>query len=650
MFAESRSSRPKVDLYHPQKAQGCFIDSGDYSQRILSDPEAWRRLNRKLRISQWELLLYRALILSFKFSSTSGQPQGRKKLGTLLSYSLLLLLAIFRHTPSASAQSFEPLTPDRPQTPQPQPLPPNSNPLNDSLDAPPLPESVLDIPGSIVVEQFEFAGSTVFTQAELRSAIANFTGKPISFAQLVQAANAITELYLRQGYITSGAYVPEQNLQSGAVQIQIVEGSLSDIEINVVKGRLCETYILSRLVRGTSTPLNINQLQEALQLLQLNPLIQSLDAELSAGIEPGTNSLAVSVTGADTFNLQTRLNNNRNPSIGTFERGIKLTEANLFGIGDQIDIIYYNTEGSNQYGGSYTLPLNSRDGSLSFDFRIAQNQIVEPPFDEADIDINSRNYDLTWRQPVMQRATSEVNQEFALNLTASRRESDTSILDIPEALSPGANSEGEIRTSVLSFGQEWLQRNRQEVIAARSQFNFGLDVFNATITEDEPDSQFFSWRGQLSYLRLLTRPKGNPAIGSTILLRSQLQLAADPLIPTEQFSLGGATTVRGYRQDALLTDNGFSAGAELRLPIVRFSQINAALQFSPFIDFGTGWNTDGESTEFSTLVGTGFGLLLETEDRLSARVDWGIPLVNDDSGDRTWQENGVYLQLEYNFF
>ena len=132
-------------------------------------------------------------------------------------------------------------------------------------------------------------------------------------------------------------------------------------------------------------------------------------------------------------------------------------------------------------------------------------------------------------------------------------------------------------------------------------------------------------------------------------MRSQLQLANDPLISTEQFSLGGINTVRGYRQDALLTDNGFLAAAELRLPILELEKINATLQFTPFIDFGTGWNNDEEETEFETLIGTGFGLLLQTPERFSARVDWGIPLINNTDGD-SLQEEGVYLQVEYGFF
>ena len=217
----------------------------------------------------------------------------------------------------------------------------------------------------------------------------------------------------------------------------------------------------------------------------------------------------------------------------------------------------------------------------------------------------------------------------------------------PQPLTPGADENGEIRTSVVSFGQEWLQRNRQQVISARSQFNLGLDI-DATILSEEPNSQFFSWRGQFSYLRALNHSES--VFAPIFLLRSELQLAAEPLISTEQFSLGGATTIRGYRQDALLTDSGFLATTEFRLPFARFDSIDATLQFAPFIDFGTGWNNDDEATEFNTLVGAGFGLLLQTPERFSARVDWGIPLINNDDRGGSLQEDGVYFQLQYDLF
>ena len=569
----------------------------------------------------------------------------RRLVGPICNAIYITLLCVH----SATAQNFTPLPPDRSPPPQPQPLPPANNPLDD-LEAPPLPESVLDIPGTIVVEQFAFAGNTAFDNRELNRALADFMGQPISFAQLIEAANVITKLYVDRGYITSGAYVPEQNLESEVVQIQVVEGTLAEIETNITGGRLSKNYIRDRLINKIDTPLNINDLQSALQQLQLNPLVKSLNAELATGIEPGTNFLTVSVVGADTFKLRGRLNNNRNLSIGTFERGVSLEEANLSGIGDRFSAAYYNTDGSNQYEASYTLPLNARDGSLRFDYRLTQNQIIQASFADIDLEVKSRNYDLTWQQPILQQATSEVNRELALSVTASRRESDAFIEDDPEPLSAGADRNGEIRTSILSFGQEWLQRDRQQVFSARSQFNLGLDAFDATTLNEEPNSQFFSWRGQISYLRLLNNPADLSTIGSTILIDSQLQLSADPLISTEQFSLGGANSVRGYRQDALLTDNGFSVSAELRLPVARLTQLDTTVQLTPFIDFGRGWNADDRALEDETLLATGFGVLLQSPTKLSARIDWGIPLLESDSEDSSLQGDGVYFQLEYDFF
>lgn len=564
--------------------------------------------------------------------------------GSFGSFSVLFAL----NACSASAQASQPITPEPREPIDPRTLPPTQNPLDTPLIEPPIPSEVLNIPGTIVVQEFEFVGNTAFGEAELSQAIAELTNKPISFAQLVQAANQITQYYVERGYITSGAYIPAQNLRTGKVKMQIVEGSLADIEVNVIQGRLNPNYVRRRLKKATSTPLNINKLQSALQLLQRNPLIESLDGELTAGTKPGTNSLSVDIIGADTFNVQLELNNNRNPSVGTFERSIEVSEANLLGIGDRISLGYSNTDGSNQFQGSYTLPINASNGTLGFDLRIANNQIIESPANQADIEVDSRDFDLIWRQPVIQTETPEVSQELAFDLTASRRESDGSIFDIDQFVSPGSNDQGETRTSALRLGQEWLQRNRNEVFSARSQFNIGIDAFNATVGADEPNSEFFAWRGQLVYLRQLSEPQGNPAIGSTILLRSDLQLSTDALIPVEQFSLGGNATVRGYRQDALLTDNGWFASAETRIPLARVPKLEGTLQLTPFVDFGIGWNTDNEPTESNTLIGTGVGLLWDMEDRMTARVDWGIPLVNDDFGDRTIQENGVYLQFQYN--
>ena len=140
---------------------------------------------------------------------------------------LLLLLATL-YPSHVKAQTFKPPVRQDDKPAEPVPLPSDTGNTLDlqQLDSP-QPEPTQDVPGTIVVEKFDFAGNTIFSREQLQSALADLIGKPISFADLVGAANAITELYTSSGYITSGAYIPVQSLDGQQVEIQILEGKTS---------------------------------------------------------------------------------------------------------------------------------------------------------------------------------------------------------------------------------------------------------------------------------------------------------------------------------------------------------------------------------------------------------------------------------------
>jgi hemolysin activation/secretion protein len=548
--------------------------------------------------------------------------------------------------PPQDVQPPSPRTPPTPPSP-PQQLPPPSELLKPDQPPPTTPEQPLPETSQIfTVKQFQVIGSTVFSPEKLNQLLTDFLNKPITFAQLLEARSKITELYIQEGYITSGAYIPEQALTGGIVRIQVIEGGLEDIQITGTR-RLNPNYIRSRIALGASTPLNQKRLLESLQLLQLNPLIQNLSAELSAGSRTDANLLAITVTEADSFNIQTILDNDRSPSVGSFRRQLQINEANLLGFGDSISLGYSNTDGSNTIDTSYTLPLNPRNGTLSFSYGNTSANVIERPFNILDIESASQSYELTFRQPLLQT----LNQEFALGITASRRESDISSSLLEEykvplsVLSPGADEDGRTRVSALRFFQEWTSRNSQEVIAARSQFSLGIGGFNATINKTAPDSRFFAWRGQAQWVRLL-------APDTLLLIRGDVQLGSTTLLASEQFGLGGINSVRGYRQDLLLTDNGALASVELRLPIVRVSPWDGVLQVTPFVDVGSAWNNSlsGNENNTNTLASVGLGLRWLQGNNFTAAVEWGIPLVSVDTQGNTWQENGLYFFVQYNPF
>jgi hemolysin activation/secretion protein len=522
------------------------------------------------------------------------------------------------------------------------PLPPLEElfPQQDTTPTTPQP-SIGDIPGTITVTKFEVIGSTVFSQEELANQLKDFINKPISFAELLKAKDVINQLYIDKGYITSGAFIPPQELVNGVVKIQVIEGKVEAINISGLT-RLNPSYVRSRLALATKAPLDQKRLLEALQMLQLDPLIANLSAELSAGSRTGVSVLDIKVQEADAFSGQISIDNQRSPSVGSVRRQLQINHNNLLGFGDHFRVGYINTDGSNSLDDlSYTFPINAKNGTIGFSYSRTRTNIIEEPFNVLDIQSASRNYQITYRQPLFQSPT----QEFILGLTGSRQESETSLLNEPFPLSSGANDQGEVRISALRFFQEYTNRDSRQVFAMRSQFSLGINAFDATNNNSSPDGQFLTWRGQAQYLRLLTPD-------TTLLLRSDIQLSDRPLLALEQFSTGGQQSVRGYRQDSLLADNGLFASAEIRTPILRIPQWQTTVELSPFFDLGTVWNHSSSDVDIDqkTLSSVGVGLRLLVGQNFNARFDWGIPLVSVDKTGDTLQENGLYFSIEYRPF
>jgi hemolysin activation/secretion protein len=538
-----------------------------------------------------------------------------------------------------------PILPRPPELPVPVPQPTPQPPLDLSPAPTPPPGERSGLPGSISVSRFEFEGNTAFSNQDLAKVTAPFINRPITFTELLQVETAVTKKYTEAGYINSGAVIAAgQTLSptSAVVKIQIIEGGLEEIRISGTK-RLQPNYVRSRLKLATARPLNQKRLLEALQVLQLDPLIQTISADLSAGSRPESGVLAVTVQESKTFKTEFFADNNRAPSVGSFRRGFRVNQGNLLGFGDGISFEYANTSGSNALNLSYRIPVNARNGAVTVSGGVSLTNVIEKPFDFLDISGNSYSVDVSFRQPIIQTP----KQEFALGITASRQESNVKSSKVPELnsfLSPGSDTNGTTRISALRLFQDWTRRGSEDVFSVRSQFNAGFGVLDATINDTPPDGRFFDWRGQAQYVRLLARD-------TLFVFRSDLQLSPGALVPVEQFSLGGQQSVRGYRQDALLTDNGVSASAEVRFPILRVKSIKGLLQIVPFVDFGLGWNSGGNADPSpNTLVGVGVGLQWQMGNSLNARFDWGIPLTDIRSDKKSLQEQGLYFSINYSPF
>lgn len=502
----------------------------------------------------------------------------------------------------------------------------------------------------------------------------------LSGRQLIEIAVKVTEVYHEAGYETSSALIciPKETSEAGEgpIKVRVIEGTLSEPPrlVSVVEddsgalklndsGRLRQNYIESRLGVEVDQPLNVDLLKENLQLLLRDPLLRSIRARLSADAIPGQSILEIDYEEVPSFRAALIFDNARSPSISTFQQQLVLSENNLFGIGDSLAVGYSNTSGSDSFNASYTIPLNSQNGTFTASIGDLSSGVIESPFDDIDndgsgpdIESDSQTYELELRQPIVRSIRlaepddpnqSSIFNEFALGLNLSVQDSKTTLLDFPFPR-PGADEDGRIRNVALRFSQEWFQQSAMAGIALRSEFSLGLGVLNATVNEQIvgvepiPDSRYFAWRGQAQWVRRLD-PENQYRL---FLLRLNTQLAGQALLSSEQFSLGGVTSGRGYRQDSILTDNGLFASAEVRWPI--FQEEDTVILVTPFIDAGIGWNgADRTQPEFNGIASVGLGLQLFQGDDFTAQVDWGIPLINDVSGGETWQESGIHFSLRY---
>lgn len=542
--------------------------------------------------------------------------------------------------PAIPSEIIEPNRPKNQQLPEALPEK-ESTPtlLTPSLDSPQLvpfqPNSLSE--EKIPVKKVEVLGSTAFSSKELEQVVAPFINKTLTFKELLVIRTALTELYATKGYETSGAFLPPQDTSNGIVKIQVVEGKLEDVKIQGLK-HLRESYVRSRFGINANTPLSFQKLENVLQLLQLDPLFSKVQAELTVGTAPGRNILVLNLEEAQPLSSAVVVENRDSPSVGSTGVTGVFGYNNLLGLGDRLNAEVGYTEGVRSYNVNYGIPINSRNGTFSLRYNNGRNSVIEEPFTPLDIRGRSQTYSLGFYQPI----SLTPNNEFALGLSADLRRSETFLFeDEPFSFSEGTE-DGESRVTALRFSQNWVNRNQNRVLAARSQFSFGLGVLGATVNNTGTDGRFFSWLGQFQWVQALNERKD-----TVFVTRVAAQLTPDSLLPLEQFSIGGVDTVRGYRQNQRIGDNGIVGSAEIRIPVVRDPDGFGLIQLAPFIDAGTIWSIrNGDS---STLVGTGLGLRWQLGS-LSAQLDWGIPLIDVERQGNSLQDNGLYFLVRWQPF
>ena len=496
------------------------------------------------------------------------------------------------------------------------------------------------------INQVQLTGNTVLTPEAIASILQPLQGKAITLEQVKAAAEAITQIYISNGYITSAAQFDPSDPQSvvnGVAQIKAIEGQIERVDI-VGTTQTNPDYVRSRVELGITKPFNANAAEDQLRLLKADPLFTKVTSSLKPSSEPGKSLLVVEVEESKQFGGSVSFDNYSPVAVGSERMGVGLTYRNLTGLGDLLSASYYRstTGGSNLYDFSYSIPVNPMNGTVAIRYAPNNYRITDPDFAAFNIRGASSLYDIVYRQPLIRNP----REEFALSLGFAHQTGQTFLFEnlaTPFGIGPDAN--GVSTTSVFRFGQDYTLRDNDGAWSMRSQFNLGTGLFNATYVTT-PNAGFFSWTGQAQRVQVL---------GSDALLIASFdsQLAANPLLPSQQFTIGGGQSLRGFRQNARSGDNGIRFSLETRSVAMRDQETNRAiLQITPFIDLGAIWNHGNNPTPSSSqnfLAAGGLGLMIEPIERFLIRIDAAIPFVNLQGRGNNLQDAAIYFSTSYQF-
>lgn len=528
----------------------------------------------------------------------------------------------------------------RPPLPEPRPAP------EPGFALPPLPEPPardLSEGVAVFVDAIRLEGNTVFDDEALAEVTAPYVGREVTTEELLAVRDALTGHYVDRGYINSGAVIPDQTVDDGVITIRIVEGTLDEIRVSGLQS-LAPSFVEDRLRLGAGPPLDVENLRERIQLLLTDPAVERVDARLGPGRRPGEGRLDIEVVEAPRYRHAVRFANDRAPSVGAERAELTFSFGNILGHSDPLRLQVGVSEGLRDGEVAYSVPLTARDLRVFAVGQVIDSNVVEEPFNEIDVESESRSLQLGLSWPVIRT----LDDELRLDLAFERKRSTTFLLGEPFPFSPGVEADGESNVTALRFAQQWQRRAQDQVLALRSTLSLGLDALGATTNPgDLPDGRFFAWLGQVQFARRL-----NDA-GWQIGLRGDLQLTPDPLLPIERIAIGGVDTVRGYRENELVRDNGWDASVELRIPLPRLRipaiatrPDDGELSLVPFVDAGGGWNVETDTTGPDVIWSVGAGLRWQPDARTSLRLDFGVPLESvPDPDDHNLQDLGLHVEV-----
>ncbi len=489
-------------------------------------------------------------------------------------------------------------------------------------------------PSTFEVREIRITGNTVIKETELKSLVASYEGKEITLEEIEKGVELIQTYYRDRGYILAQVYLPAQEIDSGIVRIDILEGRIGTIQIEGNRS-YSTPFIQNRLWVGLPGGI-FRQAPFQKSLLLLNELTDlTVEPVLQPGSEQGTADLVVKVKDQFPAHVDLDYDNFGSRSSGKERVSLSGSLGNLGANSDHFSALVVFPVSPFKadhpfYQLGYSFPINRLGSQVAFSY---SNSVFRAggEFEVLDIRGEGEVWSVSATHPL--RRTTTGGSDFSVGITG--KSSKNQILGIP-------SNHDELR--VLNLG---YKINGLRGLTSRYFFNVnmiqglgenfgGMDDHFELASRPGGDNSFTKMTMDTAYIKQFS-PR------YLLVLRGALQRASQTLVAMEQYTVGGPGTVRGFSQSAVSGDHGYMVSTELKATLLEWRSNTFSWVF--FLEHGAALLDDPSAEEH--LTGGGTGLRAALSQWGMAQIDIAFPIDPDKNSEN--KSYILYGQLSIHF-
>ncbi len=471
-------------------------------------------------------------------------------------------------------------------------------------------------PAQLDIMEFVVDGNSVLDDALIVDTLNPFVGPGRSPQDVDRAREALETVYREQGYKTVSVSIPKQTVRDGSVQLLVSESKVG--HLNVVGSRYHSLDVIREqapaMAEGTVP--DFDEVKH--DIVALNQLPdRRVTPALKAGSKPGTVDIDLAVSDDLPLHGSLELNNRRSQGTSALRSVASLSYDNLWQQGHSLSLSYQtapqHTDDAKVFFGSYLARFHDSNFSLLINALKSDSDVATV----GGVNVLGKGRTIGVRGLWTLPGDEELYQSFSAGVDYKHYR--TSVL-LAES---GFETPLEYFPFSLAYNNIWHQPGvllASDLTMTFASMELGSGSADLENSRTFTRGQQFSLRGGVSYTASLP-------LGMETYLRTDGQWTDQPLVTNEQFSAGGADSVRGYFEAESLGDYGLSQTVELRSPSLANGWLDQLQVFVFFDDALLKLRRATPGTPVtSALLSSGAGVNFRLLSSLSGSVDWAIAL------------------------